>query len=90
MSKRFVVWKICLETRIQASKAVKVNSFEGCEIGGRGALLYVCMYAFASPPLSNGGVRRDHERVLTETEQEARKGGEGLKAKKNQNQVCNK
>ena len=62
--KDFVVWKICLETRIQASKAVKPIGSKVVKLGG---------YAFCTP-LSNGGVRRDHERVLTETEQETSKG----------------
>jgi hypothetical protein len=65
--KDFVVWNICLETRIQASKAVKSIGSKVVKLGG---------YA-----LSNGGVRRDHERVLTETEQETLERGEGCKAK---------
>jgi hypothetical protein len=38
--KDFVVWKICLETRIQASKAVKPIGSKVVKLGG---------YAFAPP-----------------------------------------
>lgn len=64
VTKRFCCLENLPRNPHTGEQSCQANRFEGCEIGR----LCVCT------PLSNGGVRRDHERVLTETEQETSKG----------------
>ena len=72
---RFVLEKICLETRrTQAtrSKAVKSTSSKVVKLREDSIVCTVCMYEIAPP---TRGVRRGHEEraLITKTEQERRK-----------------